>query len=156
MQKILVFSDSHGRSEYIIRMLDKEPECKTVFFLGDGINETENVIRMYPDRKFIIVRGNNDFHHTVDFYAYKHIEGVTFMACHGDALSVKYTLRDLFNKAHSVRANVALYGHTHKPDTSFDNYSGVCAVNPGALCTGFYCVIEVNNGKYDIISKQVN
>ena len=63
MQKILVFSDSHGSSEYIIRMLDKEPECKTVFFLGDGINETENVIRMYPDRKFIIVRGNNNFHH---------------------------------------------------------------------------------------------
>lgn len=156
MQKILVFSDSHGRMEYVTRILDKEPECKTVFFLGDGMREVENVVPLYPDRKFILVKGNNDFQFYAEQYAYKHIEGVTFMSCHGDALSVRYTLRELFNKAHSVRANVALYGHTHIPDVTLDSYSGVCAVNPGALCNGNYCIIEVNNGRYDIISKQVN
>lgn len=156
MQKILVFSDSHGRTEYVMRMLDKEQECKTVFFLGDGMNEVERVIPMYPDKKFVVVKGNNDFQFYAEQYAYKHIEGVTLMACHGDAVSVRYTLRDLFNKAHSVRANVALYGHTHIRNVAYDSYSDVCAINPGALCDGNYCVIEINEGKYDIISKQVN
>ena len=155
MQKILVFSDSHGRAEYVMRILDKEPDCQTVFFLGDGMGEVERVIPMYPDKKFIAVKGNNDFQYYAEPYAYKHIDGVTFMACHGDMLSVRYTLRDLFNKAHSVRANVALYGHTHVKNVAYDSYSGVCAVNPGALCDGNYCVIEVDKGKYDVFPKQV-
>lgn len=155
MQKILVFSDSHGRMEYVKRILDKENDCKTVFFLGDGMDEVENVIPLYADRKFIVVKGNCDFSCSAELYAYKHIEGVTFMACHGNALSVRYTLRELFNKAHDVRANVALYGHTHIRNTTFDSYSGVCAVNPGALCDGYYCVIEAENGNYEIFSKQV-
>lgn len=155
MQKILVFSDSHGRTEYVMRMLDKETECQTVFFLGDGLNEVEKVRQLYPDKSFIAVKGNNDFQFYAEQYAYKHIDGVTFMACHGDMLSVRYTLRELFNKAHSVRANVALYGHTHISNAAFDSYSGVCAVNPGALCDGNYCIIEVNEGKYDIIRKQI-
>ena len=155
MQKVLVFSDSHGRTGYITRILDKESDCKTVFFLGDGINDVETVMPYYSDRNFVVVKGNCDSFSSAELYAYKHIDGVTFMSCHGDALSVRYTLRDLFNKAHSVRANVALYGHTHIRNSAFDSYSGVCAVNPGALCDGCYCVIEIEKGKYEIISKQV-
>ncbi len=155
MQKVLVFSDSHGRKEYVMRILDKEEDCKTVFFLGDGMNEVENVIPFYSDRQFFVVKGNNDCYCHADLFAYKHIEGVTFMSTHGDALCVRSTLRDLFNKAQSVRAHVALYGHTHVPNVQYDSYSGVCAVNPGALCDGKYCVIEVQNGKYEIFSKSV-
>ena len=36
---ILVFSDSHGRKDLAVRMLEKEKDCKTVFFLGDGERE---------------------------------------------------------------------------------------------------------------------
>lgn len=152
---ILVWSDSHGRKEFVIRMLDKEPTCKTVFFLGDGMKEAEQVKELYPDRHFIFVKGNNDWYSGAELYAYKHLEGVTFMACHGDALSVRFTLRELFNKASSVRAHIALYGHTHVPKIETDSYSGVCAVNPGALCDGKYCVISAEKGDFQIRHKEI-
>lgn len=152
---ILVWSDSHGHREYVLRMLDREPDCKTVFFLGDGIKEAQYAKERYPDRNFILVKGNNDFYSDAQMYAYKHLEGITFMACHGDMLSVRYTLRDLFSKAESVRAHIALYGHTHVPNVQADSYSGVCAVNPGALCNGKYCVISVNKGDYEIEHKEI-
>lgn len=144
--KILVWSDSHGHHGYVSRILDKEPECKTVFFLGDGMKEAKGAVKSYPDRKFFLVKGNND--DEGDDFAYAHIEGVTFMACHGDALMVDISLRDLYKKADSVMAKVALYGHTHKPNVRMDSYSGICAINPGALCEGEYCVIEVEKGDY--------
>lgn len=153
---ILVWSDSHGHKGYVERMLQKEPTCKTVFFLGDGMKEAEQAKELYPDRQFIFVKGNNDFHFNAETYAYKHIDGVTFMACHGDALSVRYSRRDLFNKASSVRANIALYGHTHVPKIETDSFSLVCAVNPGALCDGKYCVITVNKGDFEIRHKEIS
>lgn len=152
---ILVWSDSHGHREFVMRILEKEAGCKTVFFLGDGISEAEYAKELFPDRKFILVRGNNDFHCDAERFAYKHVDGVTFMACHGDTLSVRFSLRELFDKADAVRAHIALYGHTHVPKIQADPYSGVCAVNPGALCNGSYCVISVNKGKYDIFHKQI-
>ena len=152
---ILVFSDSHGRKDLITCMLEREKECKTVFFLGDGEGETETLRQIYKDRSFICVRGNNDFSSSYELEAYKHIDGVTLMACHGHHLSVRFSRRELFKKAESVRAHLALYGHTHVAVTEGDPYSGVCAVNPGAMCDGKYCVISISKGKYDIIHKQL-
>lgn len=152
---VLVWSDSHGRRDYVIRMLEKEPDCKTVFFLGDGMREAEYAKEHFPERSFIFVKGNNDYYSRAELFAYKHLEGVTFMACHGDVLSVRFTLHDLFNKADSVRANIALYGHTHVPKITTDSYSAVCAVNPGALCDGKYCVISVDRGDYQITHKEI-
>ena len=39
--KCICFSDSHGSTYYIKRALDLHPECETVFFLGDGIEDIE-------------------------------------------------------------------------------------------------------------------
>ncbi len=152
---ILVWSDSHGHKEYVLRMLDKEPQCKTVFFLGDGLKEAEDAARMYPDRKFHLVKGNNDNHYDGEIYAYAHVDGVTFMACHGHTQSVRITLRHLYDKAASVRAHVALYGHTHKANVLMDSYTQVCAINPGALDEGKYCVISVNKGDYTVKHKDI-
>lgn len=152
--KVLVWSDSHGAYFYVERMLNKEPDCKTVFFLGDGMKEAEKARELFPDRTFIFVKGNNDSFYNAESFAYKHIDGVTLMACHGDTLSVRVTLNELYRKAEAVRAHIALYGHTHIPKTA-TSYSGVCAVNPGALCNGKYCVIEIEKGDFTVTHKEV-
>ena len=152
---ILVMSDSHKNTPYVTCILKRESQCKTVFFLGDGEDDITAAMNAFPDRKFICVSGNCDSYSQFDTEAYKHIEGVTFMACHGHRFSVKITLRDLCSFAAGVRAGVALYGHTHTPMATYDNATGVCAVNPGAVCDGSYCVISVENGKYDIKHKRV-
>ena len=64
--KVLVFSDSHGAVNYIDEMLFKEKDCQTVFFLGDGMSEVTRIMARYPERKFIVAKGNNDWHSDAD------------------------------------------------------------------------------------------
>ncbi len=151
--KVLVFSDSHGRKELVDRMLSKEPDCKEVIFLGDGMSDVEWVREFYPEKRFTCVRGNNDWSYTVSTEAYKHFDGVTLFATHGDKLEVRTTIFYLCKQAAAVKAKLALYGHTHVAKTVTESSSGVTAVNPGALCDGKYCVIEFNKGSFEVENK---
>lgn len=151
--KVLVFSDSHGRKELLDRMLSKEPDCKEVVFLGDGMREVDWVEDFYPEKRFTRIRGNNDLYSGESGEAYKYFDGVTVFACHGDHLNVRTTLSYVYKKASSVGATLALYGHTHVAKTVKDPSSGVTAVNPGALCDGKYCVIEIKNGSFTVTNK---
>ena len=153
--KVLVFSDSHGAAESVREMLRREEDCSVVFFLGDGIDEAERLRDTYKDKKIILVRGNNDWYSQVDTEAYKYIEGVTLMACHGHKFNVRFSLRELLSSAQSVRANVALYGHTHKSGLYNDPVTGICAVNPGALCEGKYAVLTIERGGFDVDFKAI-
>ena len=152
--KVLVFSDSHGAVNLAEEMLNKEKECSLVFFLGDGIEETEKMRDRYKDKKFILVKGNNDWYSQVDTEAYKYIDGLTIMSCHGHKFNVRFALRSLLNSAESVRANIALYGHTHKSAMYNDPLTGICAINPGALCEGKYAVLTIVKGAFDIEFKR--
>ncbi len=151
--KVLVFSDSHGRKELVDRMLSKEPDCKEIIFLGDGMKDVEWAMQFYPDLHFTKVKGNNDWSYNVSSEAYKYFDGVTVFACHGDSLDVRTTLFYLCKKASAVNAKLALYGHTHVAKTVTEGTSGVTAVNPGALCDGKYCVIEFNKGDFTVTNK---
>lgn len=152
---ILVLSDSHGRRDFMMHVLEKEKYCDLVFFLGDGLTDAQKCAELYPEKKFMMVRGNNDLDRNVDTEAYKYVNGITIMACHGHIPNVRVTLTELFESAKSVRANLVLYGHTHIQDMYNSPAYNICAVNPGALCNGNYCVIKIENGQYDIKFKGV-
>lgn len=152
---VLVLSDSHGAVHYLRRILETETECELVFFLGDGLSDMEKVKTSFPEKKFICVKGNNDFYYNENREAYKYIDGMTIMACHGDALGVRQTLQHLFSKTASVRGNLALYGHTHIRNLQSDAATGVFAVNPGAVCDGRYCVLEIKNGMFEYYPKEI-
>lgn len=151
--KVVVFSDSHGRKELVDRMLSKEPDCKEVVFLGDGMKDIEWVTEFYPEKKFTCVKGNNDWYFNVNKEAYKYFDGVTVFACHGDLYNVRTTLSELYKKAYSVNAGLALYGHTHVAKQTKDYSTGVTALNPGALCDGKYCVVDFSKGSFIIEQK---
>ena len=153
--KVLVLSDSHGAVHFLRRILDTETEAEIVFFLGDGLSDIEKVKPCYPKKKFICVKGNNDFYYQENKEAYKHIDGVTIMACHGDAFRVRSTLRELINKTASVRGNLALYGHTHQRNLYSDAATGIFAVNPGAVCDGRYCVLDIAKGMFEYYPKDI-
>lgn len=138
---VLVVSDSHGVVSNLTRIIERESDCKTVFFLGDGARDIEYCKNRYTDRRFIAVRGNNDWGSELEDEAYKYIEGNTVVAVHGHLFSVRYGLSELAAKADSVRANVAFYGHTHIAKTTC--LGRVCFVNPGAVCEGDYAVVSL-------------
>ena len=54
--KVILVSDSHGFTDNIIEAIEKEPDCDTIFFLGDGISDIEKCIVHYPQKKFFVLR----------------------------------------------------------------------------------------------------
>ena len=72
---LAVFSDSHGN---VRRMADAvetyHPDC--VLFLGDGVRDAERVRQMFPETRFIILRGNCDQDPAYEDRALLKLEGI--------------------------------------------------------------------------------
>ena len=177
--KALVVSDSHGSTANFSRALEREKDCPFVLFLGDGADDfaagrrdallelpRKDCRRELPlrghgrrrdQRPFDVPpgRGDNDYFSTLEEFAYKYIEGNTLILCHGHTVGVKRSLYPLLEKAQGVRANVALYGHTHRSDVFYDSYAGIYAINPGALFNGNYAVLTLSKNGVDVEFKNV-
>lgn len=151
--KIIVFSDSHGYKNKVITMLEREKDADFCFFLGDGLRETEDAAELYPGISFIMVKGNNDLYSMRNDIAYKYIDGLTFVACHGDSFNVRSGLFDLLEHTKGVKGDIALYGHTHVRKKYSGAHTGIFALNPGALCEGQYCIITTDKGKFEVKEK---
>lgn len=154
--KALLLSDSHGSTARLNAVLNSEADCPVVFFLGDGLRDLERVRPSFPDRTFVCVNGNNDWNAdgSYDDFAYKYLEGHTVIATHGHRVGVRYTLQDLAAKALAVRADVALYGHTHIPRQEFTGT--VLCINPGALCEGSYAVADFGPKGVEVTFKRAD
>ncbi len=156
--KVLALSDSHGFASHFAAVLEKEPDCKTVFFLGDGLGDLLQMKEIFPDRIFLAVRGNNDWERRFQAYdetAYKYIEGHTILATHGHRDGVRHTLTDLAVRTQAIRGDLALFGHTHKPTKQIVPGTGVLAVNPGALCNRQYAVLEITKADIAVNFKTI-
>ena len=149
--RLLVISDSHKRTAVLDRIIRREPTAKEVFFLGDKIEDIEDMIFEYPDRNFHIVAGNCDYfslYKTVDFAT---VNGTKILFSHGHTFFVKRGDTSLLKKcAIDNGCKIALYGHTHIADTEYDN--GLYVVNPGSCSNSregpeSYAVIDIlDNG----------
>ena len=71
--------------------------------------------------------------------------GVRFFLTHGHLFGVKSSLTRLKLEANRVGAQIALFGHTHRPFCEEDG--GVWYMNPGAAKDDRYGVIELQNGE---------
>ena len=139
--KILVFSDSHGGRKYMDKALESHPDVRDVIFLGDGASDIEKFEMYYPEKQFYSVAGNCDFYSHLPEEVVDEIEGKRFFACHGHTLRVKYGIISLAEAARSENASVALYGHTHRQDTTYRD--GLLIFNPGSVRYGEFGAIDV-------------
>ena len=148
--KLLVLSDSHGRASYIEKAIEKHPDARHIFFLGDNISDIEDYDLIYPERLFYKVAGNCDFASLSKCSDTALIENTKIIYCHGHTYNVKSGTDYLVATALQNDCKIALYGHTHIPDIAYKN--GIYVINPGTLsgcrtglCT--YCVIDINGDK---------
>ena len=155
--RIIVISDSHGRTSAIEEAIEAHPEAKDIFFLGDCVNDIEDLTYIYPDKSFHIVAGNCDgysFYKSVDFTT---LSGQKIIFTHGHTLSVKSGLERLKAFGEAENAHIVLFGHTHTAITEYENERYF--VNPGSLSHGSlgfrsYAVIDIEeNGIKPIIIK---
>lgn len=155
--RILVISDSHGRTSEIEKAIEAQKDAKHIFFLGDCVRDIEDCPFIYEDRTFHIVSGNCDgetMNKTSDSIV---LNGRKIFFTHGHFYGVKGGISKLKEKAIREGFDLVLYGHTHTSDIQYAD--GIHFVNPGSLCSGRgsstgYAVIDIEkNGIMPIIIK---
>lgn len=89
---------------------------------------------LYPSVAFHIVEGNCDFNTLYKTVDIEIVGGKKILYTHGHNFAVKYTTRQLAEKAHEIGADIVLYGHTHISDITYDD--GLYIINPGSIARG--------------------
>ena len=131
MTKLLVLSDSHGGRPAIERVLLKEnANIDALVFLGDGLRDLEQALTPYPRLRAYSVAGNCDYGALEPMDGLAAFDQTIAFYTHGHMYGVKYDLDTLADAAAARGAEVALFGHTHKPIALQKN--GVFLFNPGS------------------------
>ena len=141
--RILVTSDTH-RDEYALRTaILRQPKAEVVIHLGDGEEEAAMMKANFPEKMFLQVRGNCDWCSKLPSTGNCLVEGVRIFYTHGHVYDVKYGTYDFEQVARENKANIALYGHTHVPETVYRD--GLYIMNPGSLrgSYGTYGIIDI-------------
>ncbi len=129
--KVLVFSDSHSNiknMEKAIKMF--ENEIVGIIHLGDYVDDVEKIKKIYKDKCFLQVAGNNDF---TDIPNEKivNINGHKVFLTHGHEYNVYFGIDKLYYRLNEIGVNIGLYGHTHKPFVFFED--DFLILNPGSI-----------------------
>ena len=130
--KFIVFSDSHGDVDHMIRAVRLETPA-LCFFLGDGEYDLTRLQRRFPSLPVNAVRGNCDLRSTLPRALTCAAGGVRIFATHGHLFGVKHDpiYRELCEAALAENADVVLFGHTHQPFR--DRTMGMELLNPGSI-----------------------
>lgn len=146
--KWLVFSDSHGKLDYMKKAVEQEKPDR-ILHLGDVSRDAEQLQALFPAIPLESVRGNCDGWYG-DAPEEKELSflGQKVWMCHGHEYHVKLGIGALTAEARSKEAAVVLFGHTHEPLCFREGPMWV--MNPGTV-SGFpratYGVIEERDGE---------
>lgn len=148
--RIVVFSDTHGSSGAVEKIIAKNPDVRNFIFLGDGEREIERARSLHTDIEFCCVCGNCDYHSfnpDTDIFVR---EGHKIIFTHGHNHGVKYSLDRLYQLAKNNRADIALFGHTHCRHLEYRD--GIYLLNPGSAALprdgkgSSYAFIDIEKG----------
>ncbi len=161
--KILVFSDSHGRTDGIRRAIETHrTDTDLIYFLGDGAGNIADVLADFPQIPAVILQGNCDSAIALTACGItpteedvRTVDGVRIIALHGHTVGVKYGMETLLCRASQENAAIALFGHTHEPynhaeRAAFGANERILFFNPGSVGKGSPCtygVIYTVNGQ---------
>ncbi len=144
--RIVIISDSHGHGSIVDRIIRRESKAEAIIFLGDVTSDIEDFTYEYTNKNFYIVSGNCDRCSSHPYSTVAQIGGVKIFITHGHTLGVKGGIDSLVAAARQQDCQIALYGHTHIPDTKY--VDGLYIVNPGSCArsrNGYnsYAVIDI-------------
>lgn len=157
--KLLIFSDSHGHVEPMLRAVEAEgaDTLSAVVHLGDGWRDAEELHALYPRIPLEQVPGNCDLGRFEDPERLVFFGSCPVLLCHGHTLGVKSSLLRASYEARERGAKALLFGHTHTP--LIDYHEGLWLINPGSI--GDYrrptcCVLTITGDRLDPASLVLN
>ena len=128
--RVLVVSDTHGKDDNLLKVLEIEKNLDFMVHLGD-IGRLEDYIEEITGLACFAVRGNNDWSSLLPadniIMLGKHKTFIT----HGHHHNVYISTDDLRRYATALGCDIVMYGHTHIPE--IEKVAGVTVVNPGSL-----------------------
>ncbi len=132
--KILIVSDTHRRDGNLREIIEKQSPFDMLIHLGDTegseiyfkewVNNDNCVIR--------VVRGNNDFFSQTDREKEISIGKYRAFLTHGHMYGVSFELETIKEEARARKADIVMFGHTHKPYLEYCE-DGLVVLNPGSL-----------------------
>ncbi|MDR3580980.1 MAG: metallophosphoesterase [Oryzomonas sp.] len=128
--KVLVVSDTHGNYVSALQAHSLTEPVDAIIHLGDGVEDAK-LLRSLMHLDVIAVSGNCDRDFTVPREMLWECEGKRILLVHGDAYGVKEGLEGLKQRAAEVRADIVLFGHSHR--ATCITRSGILFLNPGTL-----------------------
>jgi putative phosphoesterase len=128
--KITVISDSHRNFHRLKQVVERNIDSDLFIHLGDGMLEVIDVLKLYPDKKFVFVRGNTDY---LKYREESVVDagGYNIFCTHGHNYNVHWEMDTIIRRAHSKHCKIVLFGHTHIYRTECIN--GMYIMNPGSL-----------------------
>ena len=154
MKEYLVFSDAHGDSHSMEKVISSHPQIKDVLFLGDGVSALHSLYIRFPDRRFLAVKGNCDIFSVCSMgecVAQDEVietEGHRILLTHGHTYSVKSSLMPLAKRAVEIDCDIVLFGHTHVYTERYETVlnTQISLFNPGSVgdYNGSYGILHIN------------
>lgn len=144
--RIVVFSDSHRRESYVFEIIERHKDNADLFlFLGDGNEDVDTALMLYPNIKIERVSGNCDFSSPYPASRIIELANKKILFTHGHPYYVKHGLQELEREAKSCGADICCFGHTHNEYCEIKD--GIYFLNPGTASRGSYGIIDiVENG----------
>lgn len=141
IRKILVISDTHGGRDLLQKCIDISAPFDMIIHCGDGVKDIRGA-DIPANAVVLAVAGNTDSYSSVEeeTLLVETINGRTVMITHGHLYNVKSGLNVLSKFADEIKADVVLFGHTHR---SFLCMNNPVLFNPGDLSTGSYGIITI-------------
>lgn len=131
--KVLVFSDSHGRTVDIYSAIEREtPDA--IIHLGDYTEDVRELRRAYACSTMPIyaVRGNNDFDSDFPMFIVMQLGGISMYLSHGHRERVfGMSSGQMAARAQENHCMLAMFGHTHR--LFLEQINGVYVFNPGSI-----------------------
>lgn len=128
--RILIVSDTHRRSENLVKVLNREGQPDMLIHCGD-VEGDEYTLSKYVDCPVEIVAGNNDFFCDLPREREFEIGCYKVWLTHGHSYYVSMGNETIKREAVAKGVDIVMYGHTHKPVIEVER--DIIAVNPGSL-----------------------
>jgi putative phosphoesterase len=128
--KILVVSDTHGRTEGFRQAVEKVAPIDLVIHCGDSEGDAEAYSRL-AGCPIEIVKGNNDFFTSLPAEREFTLGKYKVWLVHGHRYFVSFEKKTIRHEALRRGADIVIFGHTHRP--LIDIRPELIAINPGSL-----------------------
>ena len=131
--KILIVSDTHRRDGNLREIIEKQSPFDMLIHLGDTEGSEAYFKEWVNNDNCVIhvVRGNNDFFSQTDREKEISIGKYRAFLTHGHMYGVSFELETIKEEARARKADIVMFGHTHKPYIEIDE--DVTILNPGSV-----------------------